>query len=59
MREIKFRVWDKNDKRIFIDPQMIDFYNKIIGYMQYQTQNLWNGQGYMIKMERTYMREIL
>ena len=38
MREIKFRVWDKNDKRIFIDPQMIDFYNKIIGYMQYQTE---------------------
>ena len=38
MREIKFRVWDKNDKRIFIDPQMIDFYNKRIGYMQYQTE---------------------
>ena len=38
MREIKFRVWDKNDKRIFIDPQMIDFYNKKIGYMQYQTE---------------------
>ena len=38
MREIKFRAWDKNDKRIFIDPQMIDFYNKIIGYMQYQTE---------------------
>lgn len=38
MREIKFRAWDKNDKRIFIDPQMIDFYNKKIGYMQYQTE---------------------
>ncbi len=38
MREIKFRAWDKNDKRIFINPQMIDFYNKIIGYMQYQTE---------------------
>lgn len=38
MREIKFRVWDKNNKRIFIDPQMIDFYNKKIGYMQYQTE---------------------
>ena len=38
MREIKFRVWDKNDKRIVIDPQMVDFYNKIIGYMQYQTE---------------------
>jgi hypothetical protein len=38
MREIKFRCWDKNDKRIFIDPQMIDFYNKKIGYMQYQTE---------------------
>ena len=38
MREIKFRVWDKNDKRISIYPQMIDFYNKRIGYMQYQTE---------------------
>ena len=38
MREIKFRAWYKNDKRIFIDPQMIDFYNKKIGYMQYQTE---------------------
>ena len=38
MKEIKFRAWDKNDKRIFIDPQMIDFYNKKIGYMQYQTE---------------------
>lgn len=38
MREIKFRAWNKNDKRIFIDPQMIDFYNKKIGYMQYQTE---------------------
>lgn len=38
MREIKFKAWDKNDKRIFIDPQMIDFYNKKIGYMQYQTE---------------------
>lgn len=38
MREIKFRAWDKNDKRIFIDPQMIDFYNKKIGYTQYQTE---------------------
>ena len=38
MRERKFRAWDKNDKRIFIDPQMIDFYNKKIGYMQYQTE---------------------
>ena len=40
MREIKFRAWDKNDKRIFIDPQMIDFYNKKIGYMQYQTEDM-------------------
>ena len=40
MREIKFRVWDKNDKRIFIDPQMIDFYNKIIGYMQYTSYSI-------------------
>ena len=38
MREIKFRAWDKNDKMISIDPQMIDFYNKKIGYMQYQTE---------------------